>query len=157
MYSNPVACIKNNGYMSRDIQIERSIRQGCPVLVLLYILSVEILAIVIRQSNQITGIEIKGEGSVKLMQYADDAVLFLKDQTEMEKSISIVNSFGSVAGTLLNMSKCEGLWLGTYKNRQMDCTLFGIKWPTDPIRCLGIYIGYNKDANDILNWQNRKN
>ena len=31
LYSDPMACIKNNGYLSRGINLERSVRQGCPV------------------------------------------------------------------------------------------------------------------------------
>ena len=51
----------------------------------------------------------------------------------------------------MNLSKCEGLWLGQYKYRQKNCALFGIRWP-DQIRCLGIYVGYSADKNIQMNW-----
>ena len=51
----------------------------------------------------------------------------------------------------MNLSKCEGLWLGQDKYRQKNCTLFGIRWP-DQIRCLGIYVGYSADKNIQMNW-----
>ena len=34
---------------------------------------------------------------------------------------------------------------------QKNCNLFGIKWP-EQFRCLGIYLGYNRQLNDIRNW-----
>ena len=73
----------------------------------------------------------------------------------MRSAIDIVTTFGKYAGTVLNMSKCEGLWLGRFKERQKDCTLFNIKWPSEPIRCLGIYVGHNIDENQALNWTSK--
>ena len=49
------------------------------------------------------------------------------------------------------MEKCEGFWLGRDKVLQKNCNLFGIKWP-EQFRCLGIYLGYNRQLNDIRNW-----
>ena len=47
--------------------------------------------------------------------------------------------------------KCEGFWLGRDTLLQANCNLFGIKSPQQ-FRCLGIYLGYNRQLNDIKNW-----
>ena len=39
LYRDPVACIKNNGYISPNFSISRGIRQGCPITALLFIIS----------------------------------------------------------------------------------------------------------------------
>ena len=62
----------------------------------------------------------------------------------MRTAISIISNFGKFAGTILNKSMCEGLWIGSFKDRQANCTLFDMKWPTEPIRCLGLHIGHDK-------------
>ena len=82
----------------------------------------------------IRGLEIDGNETKQIMiiQCADDATLFLRNVHEMREVISL-EKFGSVAGTQLNLTKCEGLWVGAYKNRQKSCTLCGIKWPTTPV------------------------
>ena len=80
------------------------------------------------------------ENPVKIAQYADDGVVSLSDEAEFETVLDMISKFGNVAGTLINKTKCEGLWLGNYKHRQQNCTLHGIKWPEEPIRCLGIYV-----------------
>ena len=61
----------------------------------------------------------------------------------MKNAIESLELFGQIAGTELNLSKCEGLWIGSYKHRQFNCDLCNIKWPQKPIRYLGIYIGHN--------------
>ena len=54
-------------------------------------------------------------------------------------------------GSKLNISKCEGLWLGSWRNR-LDAPV-PILWNSDKIKILGIYIG-NSDM-DEANWQPR--
>ena len=61
----------------------------------------------------------------------------------MKEAIEILEKCGGIAGTELNLSKCEGLWIGSSKNRQRNCTLYNIKWPNEPIRCLSINIGHD--------------
>ena len=61
------------------------------------------------------------------MQYADDCIMLLNDINELCAVINILDKFGEVSGLKLNLSKCEGLWLGKDKGRQHQCTLFGIK------------------------------
>jgi hypothetical protein len=45
LYNKPIFKIKNNGWISKSCEMERGIRQGCPVSALLFIFVVEILAI----------------------------------------------------------------------------------------------------------------
>ena len=73
----------------------------------------------------------------------------------MREAISSLEEFGKVAGTKLNITKCEGLWTGSSKNRQNSCTLCNIKWPVKPIRYLGIYIGYDTQTCYNLNYEDK--
>ena len=155
IYKSPVACVKNNGYLSDTFQISRGIRQGCPVSALLFVLSVEMLATKIRKCQLLKGFDFGvEEKAVKITQYADDATLFLNNKEELCTALNILSTFGNLAGTQLNLAKCEALWLGRDKYRQENCNLFGIKWPK-VLRCLGIYVGHDKQANEILNWDDK--
>jgi len=155
LYTHPVACIKNNGYTSNVFSIHRGVRQGCPVSALLFILCVEVLGLHIRQNNDLKGFSFGySDKPVKIAQYADDCILFLNSKAELGNAINVLSDFGKVSGLLLNVSKCEGLWLGGYKNRQNHCTLYGIKWP-EQIRCLGIYVGHDRKKNIEKNWTSK--
>ena len=44
--------------------------------------------------------------------------------------------------------KTEGLWIGSWKNRQ-DKPLM-IKWTSDQVKCTGIYIGNNRENCSLL-------
>ena len=146
--------VKNNGYISDHFEIYRGVRQGCPISCLLFILSIEFLGEAIRKIEFISGIKLH-DSHIKISQYADDATIFLSNEQELDECIKTINEFGHHSGMSLNMSKCEGLWLRNLKNRQFNCRLKGIKWPTTPIKCLGIYVGHNKDECDRLNWTNK--
>ena len=53
MYTLPVGKIKNNGHLSEEFSMTRGIRQGCPISTLIFILSIEILGLKIRQHNDL--------------------------------------------------------------------------------------------------------
>ncbi len=152
LYTLPVGKIKNNGYLSEEFTMSRGIRQGCPVSALLFILSIEILGLQMRQDRDIKGFDLGfPDKPIKTIQYADDCILLFNDKNELCKSLSVLDKFGTMSGLKLNLSKCEGLWLGKEKHKQKQCNLFGIKWP-EQLRCLGIYVGHCKDKNIKVNW-----
>ena len=157
LYIEPRACVKNNGYFSQEFSLSRGVRQGCQVSCLIFILCMEVMSSYIRQNTKIKGLSLDENRSknIKIIQYADDATLFLKTAQEMREAISSLEEFRKVAGTKLNISKCKGLWIGSSKNRQNSCTLCSIKWPVKPIRYLGIYIGYDTQTCYNLNYEDK--
>ena len=64
LYTDIQACVGNNGKYSPYFRLTRSIRQGCPISALLFLLVAEIIAIDIRNDNDIKGIKI-GEQNLK--------------------------------------------------------------------------------------------
>ena len=109
-----------------QININRGIKQGCPLSALLFIIVVEILALKIKQINDIKGITVKRhnhEQEIKISQYADDGALFLRDLNEIDKAINEIHQFGEVTGLKLNTDKTIGIHLGisrgaTWKNQR---------------------------------------
>ena len=123
LYGEPISYIKNNGHLSERISISRGIRQGCPVSGLLFILAVEVLALRIRSSIRLKGLPI-GNKHIKISQYADDGVLYLNDKDEIGCAINIISNCGNVAGTLLNIDKCEGMCLGSFNTNMVLKKIF---------------------------------
>ena len=120
LYTKPCAFVKNNGFFSEEFSVYRGVKQGCSLSSLLFILCVEVLSQHINQNREMKGLYLDQNNThkVKIEQYADDATLFLKNKRDLKKAIESLEFFGKIAGTELNLSKCEGLWIGSYKQRQ---------------------------------------
>ena len=58
IYANAVGSVINNAWVSQKFEIKRGIRQGCPLAALLFILVVEVMALKIKQNNNIRGITV---------------------------------------------------------------------------------------------------
>ena len=72
----------------------------CPVSALLFVLSVEMLAIKIRECPELKGFNTGlKEKPIKVTQYADDTTLFLNNKDELCTVLNVLHEFGQVAGT----------------------------------------------------------
>ena len=115
LYSDPTIVVENNGYLSRQTKVEQSLRPGCPVSAILFILCVEILALNIDQNKNITGF-VFGNTELKISQYADDSTLLLKDFLSFEEVLRTVSTLSEYAGPKLNLQKTQRLLLGPLKH-----------------------------------------
>ena len=57
--------------MATHLNLERGVRQGCPLSGLLFVIGIEVLANAIRNESTIKGIKV-GEKEIKVSLYADD-------------------------------------------------------------------------------------
>ncbi len=152
LYNKPVIGIKNNGWISADISLSRGVRQGCPLSALLFVLTVEVMAIQIRDNKNIKGFDCHGQ-HIKSSMYADDTTLLLSDLNSLEKAIDTVENFSKVAGPKLNVDKTDGILLGPLKRTLAEHK--GIKFTNNSVKCLGIYMGHNAAENHQKNWQEK--
>ena len=112
-YKNIESCVLNNGWASCFIQLQRGVRQGCPLSPYLFILSAEILAKAIRSNKNIKGISVNNS-EIKISQYADDTTFILNGTSEsLSATLQTIETFGSMSGLRLNSKKTEALWIGS--------------------------------------------
>lgn len=154
LYYNPTFFIKNNGWLSKSIKMERGIRQGCPVSALIFVLAIELMSVNIRENNTIKGMSIKGKER-KLSQYADDSTLTLTDIPSLGEAVQTVDKFCNISGMKLNKQKSEGIWLGSLKD--FPEIFEGIKFTRKAIRILDVYLGHDKEQCHEENWLNKIN
>ena len=91
----------------------------------------EILAIKVRNSNSLHGFQFGYEKPIETAQYADDGILFLNDRNEVCSALNIVEIFGNLSGLILNVEKCEGLWLGRNKHLQLRAIYLELNGPNN--------------------------
>ena len=91
-YKNVKSCIINNGLCSHYFNVERGVRQGDPLSPYLFVICVEILAIAVRNDENIEGIKIS-DSVTKLLQFADDTTAFLADLNSTQALLKLLNDF----------------------------------------------------------------
>ena len=78
-YSDISSCVMNNGYSSEFLRLSKGVRQGCPLLGLLFVLAIEVLSKSIIMDSGIKGISVRRGKEIKLCQFADDTTCFLQN------------------------------------------------------------------------------
>ena len=151
-YANIKSCVVNNGLCSDYFELTRGVRQGDPLSPYLFLLAVETLAIAIRASEEIKGIVINQE-ETKLLQYADDTTAVLADLESAQKLFQLLDKFKELSGLKVNSSKTEGMWIGSLKNSENKP--LGIKWPTEPIKALGVFFTYDHKLSHSKNFSEK--
>ena len=130
----------NNGITSDYLTLERGVRKGDPLSPYLFIVAVKTLAIAVRQNTLIKGITI-GKDETKLLQYADDTTAVLSDVNSARILFKLLDDFKKLSGLAINPSKTEGMWIGSSRGNKTKP--FGIKWPSEPIKAVGVYYSYD--------------
>lgn len=141
LYSNISAIVQNNGWLSETFKLHRGVRQGCPLSPYLFTICVELLAMQIRNNNNIKGININEE-ELKISQYADDTSLSLMySEKSLEETLDIFEQFEYVSGLKMNLDKTEILRIGAIKySDEKLLPKINIKWTKQPVRVLGILV-----------------
>ena len=159
------SCVSYCNWLSEYFPVETGIRQGCPFSPLGFIVSMEILAIKIRSTGQIKGIarsmlngyntanRAEGLDVLKLMLYADDVTMFLRDKIDLAHVMAVLKTFENISFLKINIRKTEVMWLGSSRNCREN--LFGFV-AHNKIKILGMYFSNAMCASQIEdNWSTR--
>ena len=156
LYTNITACVGNNGHYSKYFKLSRSIRQGCPISALLFLLVVEILAIKLRSDTQVKGLKISNL-EYKILMMADDMTLALTDINSIDKAITNFNKFHKISGLKLNLNKTEIIPIGKLAGTIpiLPNHLSQIKVKNGPFKALGVWYTLNEIEQISLNFDDR--
>ena len=70
------------------------------------------------------------------------ASLDLKVPIESAQALfNLLEVFKNLSGLVINSSKTEGMWIGS--SRDKISKSFGIKWPDEPTKAVGVYYSYD--------------
>lgn len=134
LFNDIRTCVFNYGYSSGYFHPTRGIRQGCCCSPSLFVIAVELLALLVRRSINIKGLDL-GNRRLKISQYADDATFFIRDFASLDALILLLTAFATVSGLHINKHKSFLLLLGhhldppdQYKDIQIQeqVTILGI-------------------------------
>ena len=140
------AVINHCGNISEKIKIGRGARQGDPIAIYLFIISIEILAHRIRSDSQIKGFKLENLVH-KLEMYADDCTIFLEPASEnLRTAVKTLSCFFKLSGLMISVSKTKAIWFGKNHNcEQRLCQDLQLDWDTK-FRLLGVDFDNNLDT-----------
>ena len=157
LYQNNTFFIRNNGFLSTPIQLQRGLRQGCPLSLPLYVIQGEVTAININNNQNIKGIKIPNNNKeIEICQYADDSNFLLTEQKSIEPVIGFFQKLNKATGSTINLEKTRVLPINTdqtseIQKHEKNITLLE---QHQYIEILGIFFSEDLKETILLNWQN---
>lgn len=127
-------------------------RQGDPISPYLFLLCAEIMGIMIRNINLIKGIVIEDK-DYKLLQYADDTVLFMDgSEDSIRSTLSLVNQYSKFSGLKPNYDKTQCIKIGStaYTGNNYYEKYKNLMWSQEPFTVLGVTYCIDLDTNTMF-------
>ena len=119
--------------------VERGVRQGCPLSPYLFVICIELMSYAIRQDKDIKGIKMCNT-EIKNTLFADDSTMIL-DGTEksLKRVVYILEEFKKCSGLNLNSSKSVILRIGNLINTNV-CYMEekNFHWTSTSAKTLGV-------------------
>lgn len=141
-YSNCTTRIIVNGELTDSLRVRSSVRQGCPLSPLLFVVYLEPLCLSITHNELITGFRLQ-TAHVKILAYADDIAVFCSDRESIKYTTTTVERFCECTGAQINWDKSYGFWHGDW-----DATpehFSRLRWSAVPTQYLGVPLGSYRD------------
>lgn len=139
-YQYMTSTVLVNGHFTNLINIQRAVRQGCPLSMLLFIIAIDPLIKAINTDRKIKGLTIPSvKKEAKVMAHADDITCVCTDERSITQLMHKIQLFEKASGLKINMQKTKAMKIGRWRNQNLY-PHNGIQW-VDSTRILGIEFG----------------
>ncbi|KAL3684303.1 hypothetical protein R1sor_002325 [Riccia sorocarpa] len=120
---NAASSVIVNGKRSMPVRITRSVRQGCPLSPLLFILATQTLTTTMEHevnSGRIQGVFLqRANVHYSLGLYADDSHVIFRAHEEGARCMkNLLDSFGNASGLQIQWNKSAARWIGAAQNNR---------------------------------------
>ena len=152
MYNNINSRVNVNGLFTNNINITRSIRQGCPYSMMLFVLTTVPFIKIINTNTNIKGHTTKYNRTIKMQMYADDTNLIITDKPSIRQIFKMYEYYGNGTEAKINKDKTEILPFGRWKYTNSIETPYK-EYVKETVKILGGQICNNHKNTSILNWE----
>ena len=113
LYAATESSLQINGYAKRAFPINSSVRQGCPLSMMLFALALNSLLVIL--DDRLTGVTL-GPIFSKFtgIAYADDVTVIVTCRTDVSQMAEAVTQYERAIGARLNYGKSKALPIGTW-------------------------------------------
>ena len=111
LYTDTAVSILVNGQAGEEFALQRSVRQGCPLVLYLFILAADVLGHMIEDSRYgVEGIRAPNNKVITSHMFADDTALFLKGtKKNLDNMMTTVEKFCLTSGAKINLHKIRAI------------------------------------------------
>jgi hypothetical protein len=132
-YQNATSSIHINRHMTSKIPIKCSVRQGCPLSMLLFALCID--PFVSALASTLPGISVGSSGThPAVLAYADDVMILLQSPSDVPQIQNILDQYGAAFGAKINIRKSKALGVGRWDT---TVNIMGIQYHPS-VKILGI-------------------
>ena len=117
LYNDLESTLVMNNILSDFFSIKRSVRQGCPLSMSLYIIFQEPFYRCVKTSRVIRPLSLPDSSDINNLGYADDSNVLILDTQSLIHIIHIIMDFEKATGCKLNKNKTKIFGVGNYKDR----------------------------------------
>ena len=152
LYSRCDILVENQGALCRPVKGIKSIRQGCPLSLQLFVLYIEPLLLAL--NSRLKGIKIT-ERAIKSKAFVDDITLICKNDQDIVEVARTLEQFSKFTGSQVNKSKTKIMGVGDWEGRQ--------NWPVDwlvsspELKLLGIKFTPSIETTERKTWNDIRN
>ena len=126
LYASPGVMVEVNGVRSEPFTLTQSIREGCPLSPMRYILALEPFLGKLKANPALRGLTLPGCNEVaRYTAYADDVSVLVTSSAEVEEQSKEIGRYEAVTGAKINREKSVGLQLGSWKGNALPGPSFG--------------------------------
>ena len=120
--------ININGSVCGHVTLSRGFKHGDSISSQVYIVSIELLVMRLRNDPLFQGVTLPLDGTIKLTAYADDVNLYVTQSSDINIINSILSTYQSVSNAKVNWNKSCGLKMNGW-DVGLNCKL-SISWNT---------------------------
>ncbi|KAL3696899.1 hypothetical protein R1sor_010975 [Riccia sorocarpa] len=149
------AKIHINQDFTKTFDVQRGVRQGCPLAPYLFTLCTQVLMEMLKsqqQNGNITGLRVGDSHTLLHQLFADDTGIFLQVNEDIfNNTMDTLSRFEEASGAKLNLAKSTVIPLGTEQLpqwlRDTQCTIAS---PSDRLRYLGLLTGTDVVEEELI-------
>lgn len=152
LYKDALCSVKVGGGLSCPVEVQRGIRQGCPISGQLYSLAIEPLLHTLR--SRLSGLMLPGmpqRPPMVVSAYADDVSVLIRSQRDVEHLGDVLSLFQRASSARVNWGKSEAVLVGQWANRMVPKLPGNLSWGRQGLKVLGVFLG--TEAFMEKNWE----
>ena len=153
LYNDAKSTICVNGNLTETFPIKKSVRQGCPLSMILYILAQEPLYRMLKQQLVYHTPELPNNLKTSVLGFADDSTFIINTDQGIIESLKVTEKYELASGARLNREKTSIIGLGNWNGRT-NWPVTGLKVMTGSFKILGVT--FHNEINEAIriNWMN---